>query len=38
MGHSMVMVVVVVMMMRCRLVCGWCNLLAGCQRFIFPRS
>ena len=34
----MVMVVVVVMMMRCRLVCGWCNLLAGCLRFVFPRS
>ena len=38
MGHSMVMVVVVVMMMRCRVVCGWCDLLAGCLRFVFPRS
>ena len=38
MGHGMVMVVVVVMMMRSRVVCGWCDLLAGCLRFVFPRG
>ena len=39
MGHGMVMMmVVVVMMMRSRVVCGWCDLLAGCLRFVFPRS
>lgn len=39
MGHGMVMmVVVVVMMMRSRVVRGWCDLLAGCLRFVFPRS
>ena len=39
MGHGMVMMMVVVeMMMRSRVVCGWCDLLAGCLRFVFPRS
>ena len=39
MGHGMVMVVVVMMMMmRSWVVCGWCDLLAGCLRFVFPRG